>query len=1206
MYPVSELYKSKIKELERTFEAKIQIQHSQGVLDLTDSDIVQGTLSYTESSQAGEDFTIGGTVASNIEFSIFNKPEYINYDFIGATVTVNIGLKIDTGFEYVPLGVFNVDDVGKQRNTIKLKAIDNMIKLDKPYSLSNLGYPATLFQIYVDACNVCDIMPAMGSFTNSNYVVQEHPGDDLTFRDIIGYIAELSGSFARMNRTGALEFAWYTETGLTLTSANRFNFIPRDDLVQIKGVMATVDDTTYLAGTDEYAIDLSENPLLQGDHETILPVIYDKIKDVAFYPFESSWQGNPAIQAGDIIKQIDRDNKEWPTIVTSSTYKYRGASTLAAKGLPIIAKGFKGSTNRKIAEIKRRIEKEIGDKLTTLEQVQLHNTELIANMLGGHLITDEEGALYIADNPDLDQAVKVWKWGIGGFGYSSTGKDGPYTTSISADGSIVAMLVAANIITADMVQTGELRSVDGSTRINLDDGSFNFKDALIWDNNKLTVKSPDLNPFGVVNDEHVIAYFPFDGSLTATNGIQPTFTRNSEAYTSDGAKVGIDSPRFEQGKFGQGVMVEEGTENLLTENQASAETDITGFRTTRSTLVQSSEKKWHGNYSIEVTATDNNPATRVEYPISGIDEGTPFAFSCKVWGIVGKRIRLNLEVTGGENPNASIGSIALEYNGEDPLHISCTGLVDYADRQTLRCWVYAPDHVAGEKFYVDGLQLEQKSYATSWQLPTVARVGDNLSIPLSLSSEEGTIEFFCGETIHQVDSPARRRGIVKIGNTLGGHIGMSIERDLLGTYRIVTRDNVAGLGSSVLNLGDVSGPVHIAATWKDGVVYGYLNGQLIGTAPNNWINQTSAVFIGNGGIEGNSTNQRWMNAYIDDLRISSIARTDEEIKAYYESKKPFYDHNVLVRQGYSYNNVTITAERGVVATHPITGGYTQLNTEGLRRFVPTPIFEEQPIGEPNFEGFESGELPEGWTTTLGGNVISSDKRSGDYCLQLNRSVYYSSQWGTIEAYNVLVTSKYITTQTQMSFWYKSLGTSYFYLDGTKYSLSASTSWKQFTINVSEGYHVFSWEAAVRENENDYGLRLDDVMFEENPLERVIVGYETHGYEYGYRVYIGTAATLGTFSSPTMSLISDIWIQLPGDFMGKDFKIFLSLKSARLLGDRVDLEVMEIDYEKAAVKVRARALASWVWYELYYLMDYVLWSGTEYSVSGVEFTYMATY
>lgn len=508
MYPVSAAYKEKIKELDRVFEAKIQIQHSLGVLDLTDADIVGGSLVYNESSQTGEDFTIGGTVASDLTVSILNKPEYAGIEFMGATVLVSVGLELLQGmmltyedlkhytyseladylygelgsdqYEYVPLGIFNIDEVGKQRNTIKLKAIDNMINLDKPYSLSNLSYPATLYQIYVNICNVADVQVGTVSFPNMSYVVQERPSEDLTFRDVLGYVAELSGTFAKMSRAGALELTWYKPSGITLLPSNRFDFIPRDDLVQIKGVMATVDDTTYLAGTDEYVVDLSENPLLQGGYETVLPNIYNNVKDTAFTPFTSGWQGNPAMQAGDIITQIDRDGKAYNTLVTNSTYKYRGRSSLSAKGLPVGAKGYKGSTNKKISNIIRKEIKPIGDQLTTLEQAQLHATELIANMLGGYAIQTVD-AFYIADNPDLNLAQKVWKWGIGGFGYSSTGKDGPYTTAITADGSIVAMLVAAGIVTADMVQTGLLQSEDGSTWINLDNGAFSFKNVLKWD-----------------------------------------------------------------------------------------------------------------------------------------------------------------------------------------------------------------------------------------------------------------------------------------------------------------------------------------------------------------------------------------------------------------------------------------------------------------------------------------------------------------------------------------------------------------------------------------------------------------------------------------------------------------------------------------------------------------------------------------------------
>ena len=34
------------------------------------------------------------------------------------------------------LGVFHIDEIGKTRNVIRIKAIDAMINLDMPYSLS--------------------------------------------------------------------------------------------------------------------------------------------------------------------------------------------------------------------------------------------------------------------------------------------------------------------------------------------------------------------------------------------------------------------------------------------------------------------------------------------------------------------------------------------------------------------------------------------------------------------------------------------------------------------------------------------------------------------------------------------------------------------------------------------------------------------------------------------------------------------------------------------------------------------------------------------------------------------------------------------------------------------------------------------------------------------------------------------------------------
>ncbi|HBD63508.1 MAG TPA: hypothetical protein DC038_03630 [Clostridiales bacterium] len=525
MYPVTELFKQKIKETTRMFRFSLTIYHSAGTLVLEDKDVVLGSMQLIENSQSGEDFNVGGVVASTFSIDINNKTDGIDGQFIvdnlniivddmlrpvdwyedytginfeGAILLPQVGLLLDEDndiWEYVPLGRFIVDDVTKRRNYIRLKAMDGMIGMDKAYTVSKLGYPASLYQIYVDICNLSDVAVGTVNFTNMNYVVDERPSNDYTLRDIISAVAALSGTFAQFSRTGALELKWYGSThSETYTGSNRFNFIHREDLIRISGITYEDEENVYLVGSDDYVVDLTDNPLLQNNRDTAMTALYDKVKNTVFTPYESKWQGNPAIQPGDRILQIDRDGNEFDTIVTYSSYKYRGSCNLAAKGQPVKAKQYTGSTAKKIAEIKRKMEEEVGGKLTSLEQAQLNATTLIANMLGGYAVNADD-AFYIADNPDINIAKKVWKWGLGGFGYSENGKDGPYETAITADGSIVAMLVAANIITANMIETGILTSRSGNMAIDLDHNIMRIADNL--GHNRVLLGEYKLNTFGI-------------------------------------------------------------------------------------------------------------------------------------------------------------------------------------------------------------------------------------------------------------------------------------------------------------------------------------------------------------------------------------------------------------------------------------------------------------------------------------------------------------------------------------------------------------------------------------------------------------------------------------------------------------------------------------------------------------------------------------
>ena len=90
--------------------------------------------------------------------------------------------------------------------------------------------------------------------------------------------------------------------------------------------------------------------------------------------------------------------------------------------------------------------------------------------------------ILVMDTPDIATATKVWRWNNGGLGYSSTGYNGPYTTAITQDGSIVADFIAAGTLnaalitvqnlSANSITSGTLKSSNGSLTFDLNTGTF--------------------------------------------------------------------------------------------------------------------------------------------------------------------------------------------------------------------------------------------------------------------------------------------------------------------------------------------------------------------------------------------------------------------------------------------------------------------------------------------------------------------------------------------------------------------------------------------------------------------------------------------------------------------------------------------------------------------------------------------------------------
>lgn len=107
-------------------------------------------------------------------------------------------------------------------------------------------------------------------------------------------------------------------------------------------------------------------------------------------------------------------------------------------------------------------------------------TSLITGQSGGYVVihTDADSGkpyeLLILDTPDIESAVNVWRWNLGGLGFSDNGYNGPYETAITADGQIVADFITSGSLVANIIKAGVLSSQDGSSWWDLESGEIHL------------------------------------------------------------------------------------------------------------------------------------------------------------------------------------------------------------------------------------------------------------------------------------------------------------------------------------------------------------------------------------------------------------------------------------------------------------------------------------------------------------------------------------------------------------------------------------------------------------------------------------------------------------------------------------------------------------------------------------------------------------
>ena len=255
---------------------------------LTEANVIEDSLELDRSQwTTANTVQIGNADAAELIFEIDNSEGQWNTTKLeGADIVFDW----DIDGEALRAGKFVVHKQEKGYDTIRIYAMDYMSKLDKKYD-GNLTYPANLLQILQDCATDCGVVldeSISTSFMHWSYSVTAAPSEpNMTYRHLVGWVAQLAGCNAWMDWDGQLRMSWYSDATepFIVDTDMMLQWVIYDESERVvTGVQYANAGESFSVGTSEYPIVFEHNPLLQSDQLVILDAIFNKVKTLTFLP----------------------------------------------------------------------------------------------------------------------------------------------------------------------------------------------------------------------------------------------------------------------------------------------------------------------------------------------------------------------------------------------------------------------------------------------------------------------------------------------------------------------------------------------------------------------------------------------------------------------------------------------------------------------------------------------------------------------------------------------------------------------------------------------------------------------------------------------------------------------------------------------------------------------------------------------------------
>ena len=428
-------------------------------------------------SIAGTDsLNVGATVSIAATLKIRDTAEtYKNTDFSGAVFNVDI---INNNVTYHK-GKFRYIKSSRKDGVITFELRDNMQKTEKTIEPINDG---TAMSIMTEIATRCGYTNAFTGFPNSNIVIKASELTDITYRQLINYIAQIAGRFAIFNSSGELLLKTYPKTILEETADVKLNNNTQinisEKLTTITGVAVIIGEgdtaSRYLSGAEGYVLELSDNPLItSGNIQSVLSVLNDSFVGMSYYGFNSTSHSDPRVELADTVFLYDYKGNGYPSMIM--TYNYTISSAERFSAVSKSDEEQNSSHTDIVTKIVNKANNVAKQLLSKYDEVAANMTELISQGFGMYTtkVKQDDGSYinYMHDAANLEDSSVIWK-------LTSTGllvsKNGGTSWAVDSNGNALLNVIIAKGIKAEWIDVDNLYTL--SAKI----GGFTISDSGLY------------------------------------------------------------------------------------------------------------------------------------------------------------------------------------------------------------------------------------------------------------------------------------------------------------------------------------------------------------------------------------------------------------------------------------------------------------------------------------------------------------------------------------------------------------------------------------------------------------------------------------------------------------------------------------------------------------------------------------------------------